>query len=84
MWEEIKQSLRTAGEQLASGGTSVTTPSRTPQDIHFTNNFQQKAKSWGLSETVARDVHRNGYVIKENMMVRTDNGYQVDAMNVWL
>ncbi len=66
-----------AGQQITSGNGSWTTPTKTPQDIHFSNNFQVKAKQWGLSEAAARDVYRNGYVVKENMMVRTYNGYEV-------
>ncbi len=62
---------------MTSGGSSFTTPSKTPQDIHFTNTFEVKAKAWGLSEAAARDVYRNGSVVKENMMVRTYNGYEV-------
>ena len=47
------------------------------EGCHFSSNFQLKAKQWGLSEGYAHDVYRNGYVIKENMMVRKYNGYEV-------
>jgi hypothetical protein len=45
----MKKAISTAGEQLTSSSPK-------PQGIYFTNNFQHKAKQWGLSETDALDV----------------------------
>ena len=73
----LRNILEEAGQQVTRSNGSWTTLTKTPQDIHFSNNFQEKARSWGLSEATARDVYRNGYVIKENMMVRKYNGYEV-------
>lgn len=67
---ELKKTLRTAGAQL-------TTTSKTPHGIHFTNNFHQKATSWGLSEKDAQDVYDNGSEVKANMIVRVYNGYEI-------
>ena len=52
----LKKALSTASEQLTSS-----TPK--PQGIYFTNNFQHKAKQWGLSEKDAADVYYHGQEI---------------------
>src|SRR6266566_7133354 len=72
--QSLGNALKPAGEQIAQSGRP------TPRDLHSTNNFHLKAKSWGLSEQDARDVYYHGSVIKPNMMVRKYNGYE---LGIW-
>ena len=69
--------LQSLGKALSTAAEQITTTTPTPKDLHFTNNFHLKAKSWGLSEADARDVYFHGEVISHNMMVRKYNGYEV-------
>jgi len=69
--------LQSLGTALKTAAEQITTHSPTPKDLHFTNNFHLKAKSWGLSEADARDVYHHGSVVKPNMMVRKYNGYEI-------
>src|SRR5690349_25118080 len=66
----LKKAISTAGAQLTSS-----TPK--PQGIYFTNNFQHKAKQWGLSEKDAADVYYHGQEIKPGMKSRKYNGYEL-------
>ncbi len=34
-------------------------------------------KQWGLSETDALDVYHHGTLVKNNMMIRKYNGYEI-------
>ena len=69
--QSLGKAIATAAEQVIQPGTP------TPRDLHFTNNFQLKAKSWGLSEKDARDVYYHGSLVKPNMMKRHYNGYEI-------
>jgi hypothetical protein len=66
----LKKALSTAGAQITSS-----TPK--PQGIYFTNNFQQKAKQWGLSEKDALDVYYHGQESKSGRKTRKYNGYEL-------
>jgi hypothetical protein len=66
----LKKAVSTAGAQLTSSSPK-------PQGIYFTNNFQQKAKQWGLSEKDALDVYYHGEEIKPGRKVRKYNGYEL-------
>ena len=68
--DEIKKTLKVAGEQFTSTST-------TAKGMRFTSNFQAKAKSWGLTEKDAEDVYHHGQEVKQNMIVRTYNGYEI-------
>ncbi len=76
--------LNEIGKTLAAGlgqltNSSHVRPGSTPdtRDIHFSNNFQHKARSSGLTEKDALDVYHHGAAIKTNMMVRKYNGYEI-------
>jgi hypothetical protein len=69
--------LQSLGNALKTAAEQITTQSPTPRDLHFTNNFQLKAKSFGLSEKDARDVYYHGSQVKSNMMVKKYNGYEI-------
>jgi hypothetical protein len=66
----LKKALSTASEQLTSSSPK-------PQGIFFTDNFQVKAKQWGLSEKDAADVFYHGQEIKPGMKTRKYNGYEL-------
>src|SRR5437763_16047168 len=70
-YEEFTKVVSTAGQQLK--GQHIPKP----KDIHFTKNFQQKAKAWGLSEKDALDVFYHGQESKPGMKTRKYNGYEV-------
>ena len=65
----LQRAISTAGAQIIS--------SSNPQGIYFTNNFQIKAKSWGLSEKDALDVYYHGQEIKPGMKTRKYNGHEL-------
>lgn len=66
----LKKAIELAGEQITSSSPN-------PQGIYFTNNFQKKAKSWGLSEKDALDVFYHGVEDKPGRKVRKYNGYEL-------
>lgn len=65
----ILTAIQTALDQVGTSGSTTT--------IRFTSNFQQKAKEWGLTEKDAEDVYQHGDQVKENMLVRRYNGYEI-------
>jgi hypothetical protein len=65
----ILTAIQTALDQIGVSGSTAT--------IRFTTNFQKKAKEWGLSEKDAEDVYQHGDQVKENMLVRKYNGYEI-------
>jgi hypothetical protein len=68
---EIQNIVGSIGKQFSTS----TKPAG--QGIHFTNNFQQWARSWKLSERDATDVYYHGQEVKANMKVRKYNGYEL-------
>jgi hypothetical protein len=68
--EGLKKALSTASEQLTSSSPKS-------QGIYFTNNFQHKAKQWGLSEKDALDVFYHGQESKPGRKTRKYNGYEL-------
>ena len=76
--------FREIGKTLAAGLGQLTNSSHArpvskpdTRDIHFSNNFQEKARSWGLTEKDALDVYHHGQTVKTNMIVRKYNGYEI-------
>ena|SRR5256885_500704 len=67
--------IQKIGETLGKQFTTSTKPAG--QEIKFTNNFQERAKSWKLSERDATDVYYRGQEVKPNMKVRKYNGYEL-------
>jgi hypothetical protein len=61
------------GPQFAKGENALVDP----RTLYFTKNFTAKAKSWKLTEDDAKDVYFHGDKIKENIMVRNYNGYEI-------
>jgi hypothetical protein len=58
--EGLKKALATAGAQITSSSPK-------PQGMYFTDNFQVKAKAWGLSEKDALNVFYHGAEIIPGM-----------------
>jgi hypothetical protein len=80
--EALKQSLEIFGGQVkpASSGHYASPPSHKvdPREIGFTNNALAKMREWHLSEADVKDVfYHGGVVIKQNMMVKKYNGYEI-------
>ena len=73
----LKKAVATAGAQLTSNSQVRLGSSPNPHGIYFTNNFQQKAKAWGVSEKDALDVLYHGTESKPGMKARKYNGYEL-------
>jgi hypothetical protein len=76
-FQELQAMLKTASGQL-SNSSHV----RLPGDVdtrepYFTKNFHSVAKERGLTEADARDVYCHGSVVKQNMMVKQYNSYEI-------
>ena len=80
-YEEFRQVIGEAAGQIKGSGHPVQT-SASPRngEVFFTKNALAKMKSWGISETDALDVHHHGSIVKNNMMVRKSNGYE---LGIW-
>ena len=77
MKTELKQWLIIAWQQFSQSGRTGRVYRPDTREIHFTRNFQVKAKSWRLTEADAKDVYEHGYSVKDNMLVRKYNGYEI-------
>jgi hypothetical protein len=75
---ELTKLLQTTVRQLTASsnqkGGDMSIDTREP---YFSKNFEAKAKSWGLTEADAKDVLYHGSSIRENMLVRKYNGYEI-------
>ena len=77
-YEELQKTIGEAVQQIKGSGHPVSTKaSPRREDVFFTKNAQAKLKQWGLSEKDALDVYYHGSVVKQNMMVRKHNGYEI-------
>jgi len=75
--DELKNTLKAVAGQLTYSSRSSSRPYRSTSDVYFTNNFEQRAKQWGLSEKDALDVYHHGENRKPGMRCRTYNGYEL-------
>ena len=77
-YEELQKTIGETARQIKESGHPVhTTASPRNGEVSFTKNAQVKMKQWGLSEGDCLDVYHHGSVVKQNMMVRKHNGYEV-------
>lgn len=76
-YEELQKSLRAAKEQVTNSAHVAAPKGVDTRIIHFSKNFQQTAKARGLTEADAKDVYYHGSMVKQNMMVRKYNGYDI-------
>jgi hypothetical protein len=71
--DAIRKTLHAVREQL-------TYSSKPSKAIHFTNSFQAKAKAWRLTEKDALDVYQHGEQVKDHIIVRKYQGYE---LGIW-
>jgi hypothetical protein len=77
-YEEFRKTIGAAAEQIKGSGHPVhTAASSLNGEVFFTRKALAKMKQSGLSERDALDVYRHGSVVKNNMMVRKYNGYEI-------
>ena len=77
-YEEFQKTIGEAVQQIKGSGHTVhTTGSPRSSEVFFTKNAQVKMKQWELSEADALDVYYHGSMVKNTMMVRKHNGYEV-------
>ena len=77
-YEEFQKAIGVAVQQIKGSGHPVhSTASSRNGEVFFTKNAQAKMKQWGLSEGDALDVYYHGTIVKNNMMVRKHNGFEV-------
>ncbi len=77
-YEEFQKTIGAAVQQIKGSGHPVLTPaSPRSGEVFFTKNAHAKLKQWGVSEADALDVYYQGSVVKNIMMVRKHNGYEV-------
>jgi hypothetical protein len=78
-YEEFQKTIGAAAQQIRCSGRPVQpTASHRSGEVFFTKNAQVKMKHWGVSEKDALDVYFHGSLVKNNMMVRKYNGYEID------
>jgi hypothetical protein len=76
-FQELQAILKSAYVQLTTSSHVQPPGSVDPQEPYFTKNFHSVAHSRGLTEADARDVYFHGSAVKQNMMVRKYNGYEI-------
>ncbi len=74
---EIQAILKTAFGQLTNSGHVSPPGSVDTREPYFTKNFHRVTHARGLTEADARDVYYHGSVIKQNMMSKKYNGYEI-------
>ncbi len=76
-YEELQKALEAAAGQVTNSGGVASPRSVDKRVLYFTKNFQQTAKARGLTEKDAKDVYYYGSTVKQNMLVRKYNGYEI-------
>jgi hypothetical protein len=77
----IGELLRGAGKQLVQAGEpTLGEKPGSPEPLVFTKKAVAKLKTLGLSEADCIDVVRHGSVIKEHMLARKYNGYEIGVV----
>jgi hypothetical protein len=80
-YEELQKTIGEAVQQIKGNGYPVhTTASPRSGEVSFTKNAQAKMKQWALSEADALDVYYHGSIVKNNVMVRKYDGYE---LGIW-
>jgi hypothetical protein len=82
--DALKQSLDIFGGQVNQARTSSRNDTSSqsqkvdPRELGFTNNAIAKMREWHVSEADVKDVfYHGGVVVKQNMMVKKYNGYEI-------
>ena len=74
---ELQAILKTAIGQVTNSSHVHLPGSIDTREPYFTKNFHSVAHTRGLTEADARDVYYHGSAVKQNMMVRKYNGYEI-------
>src|SRR5947209_9986974 len=74
---ELQALLKTAIGQLTNSSHVRPPGSIDTREPYFTKNFHTVVHASGLTEKDARDVYHHGTVVKQNMMVKHYNGYEI-------
>ncbi len=75
--DELQAILKAAYGQLTNSSHVRPPGSVDTREPYFTMNFHTVAKERGLTEADARDVYYHGTVVKQNMLVKQYNGYEI-------
>jgi hypothetical protein len=76
-FQEFQAFCKAAVGQLTNSSHVRPPGSIDTREPYFTRNFHSVAHGRGLTEADAKDVYYNGSTIKQNMMVRKYNGYEI-------
>ena len=76
-FQELQAILKTAFGQLTNSSHVSPPGSVDTREPYFTRNFHSVAHARGLTEADARDVYYHGSEVKQNMLVRKYNGYEI-------
>jgi hypothetical protein len=76
-YQELQAFLKTAFGQLTNSSHVRLPGSVDTGEPHFTKNFHSVAHDRGLTEADARDVYFHGSAVKQNMMSKKYNGYEI-------
>jgi hypothetical protein len=75
--QELQAILKTTLGQLTNSSHVSLPGSIDTRETYFTQNFHSVSHTRGLTEADARDVYYHGSVVKQNMMVKKYNGYEI-------
>ncbi len=75
--DELQAILKTALGQFTNSSRVRLPGSVATGEPHFTKNFNNVAHDRGLTEADARDVYYHGSTVKQNMMSKKYNGYEI-------
>ena len=75
--EELQAILKTAFGQFTNRSRVRLPGSVNTGELHFTKNFHSVAHDRGLTEADARDAYLHGSAVKQNMMSKKYNGYEI-------
>ena len=76
-FQELQAILKTAFGQLTNSSHVQPPGSVDTREPYFTKNFHSVSHARGLTEKDARDVYYHGSVVKQNMMEKQYNGYEL-------
>ena len=76
-FQELQAILKTAAGQLTNSSHVRPPGSIDTREPYFTKNFHSVSHARGLTEADARDVYYHGSAVKQNMMVKKYNGYEI-------
>ena len=75
--DELQAILKTAYGQFTNSSHVRLPGSADTGEPYFTKNFNNVAQERGLTEEDARDVYFHGSAVKQNMMSKKYNGYEI-------